>query len=66
MRFSEAVHAIVSQQLLPLKDDNGRVVAVEVLLATPAIRECLKDAERAPPSQANHGRRPQGAGHPDL
>jgi twitching motility protein PilT len=48
MRFSEAVHAVVSQQLLPLKGDTGRVVAVEVLLATPAIRECLKDAKRTP------------------
>jgi twitching motility protein PilT len=47
MRFSEAVHAIVSQQLLPQKDDKGRVPAVEVLIASPAIRECLKDASRA-------------------
>ena len=46
MRFSEAVHAIVSQQLLPQKDDKGRVAAVEVLIASPAIRECLKDAAR--------------------
>jgi twitching motility protein PilT len=46
MRFSEAVRAIVSQQLLPMKDDDGRVAAVEVLIATPAVRECLKDAER--------------------
>jgi twitching motility protein PilT len=46
MRFSEAVRAIVSQQLLPMKDDDGRIPAVEVLIATPAVRECLKDAER--------------------
>jgi twitching motility protein PilT len=46
MRFSEAVRAIVSQQLLPKKDDDGRVAAVEVLIATPAVRECLKDPER--------------------
>jgi twitching motility protein PilT len=46
MRLSEAVRAIVSQQLLPMKDDDGRVAAVEVLIATPAVRECLKDAER--------------------
>jgi twitching motility protein PilT len=46
MRFSEAVRAIVSQQLLPMKDDDGRVPAVEVLIATPAVRECLKDADR--------------------
>ena len=46
MRLSEALRAIVSQQLLPMKDDDGRVPAVEVLIATPAVRECLKDAER--------------------
>jgi twitching motility protein PilT len=48
MRFSEAVHSIVSQQLLPLKGDKGRVAAVEVMLATPAVRECLKDSKRTP------------------
>jgi twitching motility protein PilT len=46
MRFSEAVHSIISQQLLPLKDDKGRVAAVEVLIASPAVRECLKAADR--------------------
>src|SRR5918994_207470 len=48
MRFSEAVHSIVSQQLLPLKGDKGRVAAVEVMLATPAVRECLKDPKKTP------------------
>jgi twitching motility protein PilT len=46
MRLSEALRAIVSQQLLPMKDDDGRVPAVEVLIATPAVRECLKDADQ--------------------
>ncbi|MFL5474085.1 MAG: type IV pilus twitching motility protein PilT [Gemmatimonadales bacterium] len=46
MRFAEAVRSIISQQLLPKKDDDGRVVAVEILVGTPAVRECLKDAER--------------------
>jgi twitching motility protein PilT len=46
MRFAESIRAIVSQQLLPLKDDKGRVAAVEVLIATPAVRELLKDPSR--------------------
>jgi twitching motility protein PilT len=46
MRFAEAVRAIISQQLLPKKNDDGRVPAVEILIATPAVRECLKDSER--------------------
>jgi twitching motility protein PilT len=46
MRFAEALCAIVSQQLLPEKDEKGRVAAVEVLVATPAVRECLRDPAR--------------------
>jgi twitching motility protein PilT len=48
MRLSEALRAIVSQQLLPLKDEKGRVAAVEILVATPAVRECLKHPARLP------------------
>jgi twitching motility protein PilT len=46
MRLSEALRAIVSQQLLPEKDEKGRVPAIELLIATPVVRECLKDASR--------------------
>jgi twitching motility protein PilT len=46
MRFSEAVRAVISQQLLPQTDEKGRVAAVEVMLATPPVRECLKDPAR--------------------
>lgn len=42
VRLAEAVRAVVAQQLLPRKDEKGRVAAVEILLATPAVRECLK------------------------
>ncbi|HET9726578.1 MAG TPA: PilT/PilU family type 4a pilus ATPase [Gemmatimonadales bacterium] len=43
MRLSEALRAIISQQLLPQKDEKGRVAAVEVLIATAGVREALKD-----------------------
>src|SRR3954468_16702955 len=46
MRLAEAVRSIISQQLLPKKDDEGRVVAVEIMVGTPSVRECLKDPER--------------------
>ena len=46
MRLSEALRAIVSQQLLPQKDEKARVPAVEILIATAAVRECLKDPAR--------------------
>jgi twitching motility protein PilT len=46
MRFAEAVRAIISQQLLPKKNDDGRIPTVEILIGTPAVRESLKDPER--------------------
>ena len=46
MRFAESVRAVVSQQLLPEKDEKGRVAAVEILLATPSVRETLRDPSR--------------------
>ena len=46
LRLSEALRAIISQQLLPQKDDKGRVAAVEVLVATAGVREALKDPAR--------------------
>ncbi|MEO7136331.1 MAG: PilT/PilU family type 4a pilus ATPase [Gemmatimonadales bacterium] len=61
LRFSEAVHSIISQQLLPLKDDKGRVAAVEVMLATPAVREYLKD-----PKRTTQVKRLMAEGHKEL
>jgi twitching motility protein PilT len=46
MRFAEALRAVISQQLLPEKKDKGRVPAVEVLIATPAVRDVLRDGSR--------------------
>jgi twitching motility protein PilT len=45
MRFAEAIRAIVSQQLLPKTNGDGRVPAVEIMIATPAAREALKDVD---------------------
>ncbi len=44
-RFSESLRAIIAQQLLP-RADGGRVPAVEILLATPTVREALRDPSR--------------------
>lgn len=41
-RLAEALHAVVSQRLLPRADGKGRVAAVEVLVATPEVRELLR------------------------
>jgi len=42
-RLAEALHAVISQRLLPRADKQGRVVAVEVLLNTAAIADCIRD-----------------------
>jgi twitching motility protein PilT len=46
LRLSEALHAVVSQRLLPRADGHGRVAAIEVLLATAAAREMIRERDR--------------------
>jgi len=38
----------VSQRLMPRADGLGRVPAVEVMIATPFIRDCIVDKDRTP------------------
>ncbi|CAN5810458.1 type IV pilus twitching motility protein PilT [soil metagenome] len=63
MRFAEALRAIVSQQLLPEKKDKGRVPAVELLIATPAVRDILRDGGRTADVRKHmaDGRKQQGS-----
>jgi twitching motility protein PilT len=46
LRLSEALHAVVSQRLLPRADGHGRVAALEVLLATAAARDMIREHDR--------------------
>jgi len=46
LRLAEALRAIVAQQLLPRHDGEGKVVAVEILEATPTVRAVLRDGAR--------------------
>jgi twitching motility protein PilT len=41
--FSESLRGIVSQHLIPRKDGRGRVVAYEILYATPSIANLIRD-----------------------
>jgi twitching motility protein PilT len=45
MQLSVTLRAIISQQLLPRIDGKGRIVAVEVLIATPAIRNLIREGK---------------------
>ena len=41
--LSESLTAIVSQRLVPLKNQTGRVAAHEVLIATPAVKNLIRE-----------------------
>jgi twitching motility protein PilU len=47
LRLSLNLIGIIGQRLVPMKGGNGRVVAVEVMLSTPRIRELLRKADLA-------------------
>jgi twitching motility protein PilT len=46
VRLAESLRAVISQRLLPRLDGKGLVPAVEILLNTRAIQECIRDPER--------------------
>ncbi|MCD6363305.1 MAG: Flp pilus assembly complex ATPase component TadA, partial [Synergistetes bacterium] len=46
MQLSTIIQGVISQQLLP-KRGGGRVVAVEVMIATPAIRNLIREGKTA-------------------
>ncbi|MBI5560211.1 MAG: type IV pilus twitching motility protein PilT [Deltaproteobacteria bacterium] len=46
IQLAGVIRGIVSQRLMPTKDGKGRVPAVEVLVSTPKIRECIEDKEK--------------------
>ncbi len=46
VRFSEALRAIVSQQLLPRANGEGRIVATEVLIGGGTVRQAMRDPAR--------------------
>jgi twitching motility protein PilT len=41
--LSESLVAVISQALLKLKDGSGRVAAHEIMVATPAIRNLIRE-----------------------
>jgi twitching motility protein PilT len=46
LHASEMLRAVVSQRLLPRADGQGRVLAAELLVMTPLVREVIADAGR--------------------
>lgn len=46
IQLAQVVQAICSMRLLPRADGLGRVPAVEIMIATPYIRECIEDQSK--------------------
>ncbi|MBT0651706.1 type IV pilus twitching motility protein PilT [Geomobilimonas luticola] len=46
MQLSSVIKGVVSQRLVPRADGKGRVPAVEVMIGTARIRECIDDKEK--------------------
>jgi len=46
LQLASVLKAVISQRLIPRKDGEGRVPAVEVMLTTPFIRDCIVDKEK--------------------
>jgi twitching motility protein PilT len=46
IRLSEVLRGVVSQRLLPRKDEGARIPAVEVLVTNSEVRALLRDPER--------------------
>ena len=46
IRLSETLTSVVSQRLLPRADGQGRAVAAEILIVTPAVRDMIADGNR--------------------
>ena len=42
---SESLRGILSQQLIPKADDSGRVMALELLVNTPAVANCIREGK---------------------
>jgi twitching motility protein PilT len=42
---SESLRGIISQQLVPRMDGNGRAMAIELLVNTPAVANCIREGK---------------------
>ncbi|MEW6457216.1 MAG: type IV pilus twitching motility protein PilT [Acidobacteriota bacterium] len=46
IQISSVIKSVISQRLLPRSDGKGRVPAVEVMIGTPFIRDCIVNKEK--------------------
>jgi twitching motility protein PilT len=46
LQLAAVLKAVISQRLIPRADGKGRAAAVEVMISTPFIRDCIVDKEK--------------------
>ena len=46
LQLGAVLRSVISQRLVPTRDKKGRVAALEILRATPRVREMIEDKER--------------------
>jgi twitching motility protein PilT len=46
LQLASVLRAVISQRLIPRNDGQGRCAAVEVMITTPFIRDCVVDKEK--------------------
>jgi len=46
LQLASVLRAVISQRLMPRADGSGRVAAIEVMVSTPFIRDCIVDKDR--------------------
>ena len=46
LQLASVLKAVISQRLMPRADGKGRAPAVEVMISTPFIRDCIVDKEK--------------------
>jgi twitching motility protein PilT len=46
LQLASILKAVISQRLIPRMDGQGRVPAVEVMVSTPYIQDCVQDKEK--------------------
>jgi len=46
IRLADSLQAVISQRLLPRADESGRAAALEIMVATPTIRDLIRDRNR--------------------
>jgi len=46
LQLSSILKSVISMRLIPTKDEQGRVPAVEIMVSTPYIADCIHDREK--------------------